>query len=126
MAVACALSSTRAVSTYRSQSSTSVGVRRFYGVFLLGLVVVLGVFYLVQTNTVVTKGYEIKTLTTQLDALQQTSSRLQVKEAELQNVVPDNQSTSNQQFVAVSHIEYLGSTLNTSVGTSTGVGVAVR
>ncbi len=120
MAFAFALTAHRAYAPRHTSQPLAPGWRRLYGALALGLVVGLGVFYLVQTNAVATKGYEIKTLQGELDTLRQASRRLEVQAAELQNLKPPSQSSSDQQFVAVTHIEYLGSNPNSNVG------VAVR
>jgi len=120
MAFALSLATPHTFASRHAAASAPSGLRRLYGVLLLGLVLGLGVFYLVQTNAVATSGYEIKSLTAQLNTLQQASSRLEVQAAELQNLKPVSQSSAPSEFVAVSHIQYLGSEPNSNVG------VAVR
>jgi hypothetical protein len=84
--------------------------RRRFGLVTLGLLVFLVVFYLVQTNSVATKGYEIKELGKQVESLKQSSRKLEVEAAELQSIKKFEQNFPANSFVAVEKIEYLAST----------------
>lgn len=91
-------------------------VQRLWGVFVLGAVLLLGLFYLIETNAVATKGYEIKALDTKLNGLRQASQRLEVQSAQLQSMGPGVSGEAGTDFVAVEHIEYLGSQPDSNVG----------
>jgi hypothetical protein len=86
----------------RSISSAS----RWVGLALLSAVVVSGVGYVVLTNAVATKGYEIRALTSELNTLKTDTQKLEGEAATKQAsvalpVVPEGT------YVAVQHIEYL-------------------
>ena len=96
----------------------SVG-RRWFGLTLLMAIVVLTGTYLVTTNAVATKGYEIKGLKVQLEKLQQDSEKLGSEVSRLQSLGNVEQDLPGNTFVAVERIEYLAAVLP-------GAGVAVR
>jgi hypothetical protein len=81
------------------------------GLTLLGFLTLLVVFYLVQINYVATRGYEIKELGKQVEALKQSSRKFEMQSAELQSVKNIEQNFPNNSFVAVEKIEYLASTV---------------
>lgn len=75
--------------------------------------------YLITTNVVATKGYEIQGLKTQLEKLRQDSQKLEVEVTRLQALANIEQALPSNTFVAVEKIEYLQAVLP-------GDGVAVR
>ena len=83
-----------------SNHSASIAVynitpaRRWFSLAMLGLLAFLVVFYLVQTNSVATKGYEIKELGKQVESLKQSGRKLEVEAAELQSVKNIEQNLS--------------------------------
>lgn len=86
-------------------------VRRWFGLTLFGFLALLVVFYLMQTNYMATKGYEIKELGRQVESLKQSSRKLEVRAVELQSVKNIEQNFPNNSFVVVEKIEYLVSTV---------------
>lgn len=93
--------------------------RRVLGV---GLVIALSgaaLVYLIQTNAVATKGYEIKELERQVRELQATTHKREVEATEKQSLSILPQALPESTYVAVERIEYL-------TGVPLGSGVAVR
>jgi len=85
--------------------------KRWLGVAVLGLVVMASALYLVTTNAVATKGYEIKELQSDLNTLRQESGKLEVEATKLQSLGIIEQMVPSNSFVAVEKIEYLAAAL---------------
>lgn len=90
---------------------SAIPARRWFGLAALSLLTLLVVFYLVQINYVATRGYEIKELGKQVEALKQSTRKLEVQSVELQSVKNIEQAFPNNSFVVVEKIEYLASTV---------------
>ncbi len=87
---------------------------RILGISLLTTLVVLLVAYVVETNELATKGYEIKALEKQVEILEQSYEEYELKVSELQavnKIKVDNLEMKD--FIVVEKVEYL-STVPTS------------
>ncbi len=98
-------------------SRTPSRAKKCLAVSLLSLLSLLTVVYIILTNAVATKGYEIKSLEQQSADLREAYEKLELQAAELQDVSRLNK-LEDMGLVAVDKIEYLGTVI---VG-----GVAVR
>lgn len=76
----------------------------FISIFILCL---LSLFYLAQANQTATKGYEIRTLEEQLEALKAEQKKLELKAAELQSVRNVEEGSRQLNMVPIEKVVYL-------------------
>jgi len=57
-----------------------------FGYVLAGLLIVASIFYLIETNSISTKGYEIKKLDNRLLELRESNKRLELEAASLKSI----------------------------------------
>ncbi|MFA4936702.1 MAG: hypothetical protein WC575_00190 [Patescibacteria group bacterium] len=89
-------------------------VSRVLSISLLTSFIILLIAYVVETNELATKGYEIRALEQQVEALEQSYEEYELKAGELQALNNMN-NLQIKDFVAVEKVEYL-STIPTSSG----------
>ncbi len=74
---------------------------------LICLVAIFGLGYLVQTNDLATKGYEIRDLENKISKLQEEKSDLNLEALNLQSMGNINQKVNDLGMVLVNEAEYL-------------------
>lgn len=78
------------------------------GAFLLGLAVfILGIVYLYQINSIVTKGYDIRDAESQIKDLKQENDKLKIKEVELKSMYNIEKSMEDLDLVSSQTVSYL-------------------
>ena len=78
------------------------------GVILLGLsVFILGVVYLYQINSIVTRGYDIRDMESQIKDLKQENDKLKIKEVELKSMYNIEKSMKDLDLVSSQAVSYL-------------------
>ncbi|MFH1866526.1 MAG: hypothetical protein ABIJ81_00345 [Patescibacteria group bacterium] len=93
--------------------------RRLWGITLVTALFTLLVFYVIQTNSLATKGYEIRALEQQVKHLEKTYEEFEIKASELQSLKKVEESKDFDKFVSIERVEYLA-------GTPTVSGVAIK
>lgn len=83
---------------------------KLLNLFILSLVVVTGMSYLIQANSIATKGYAIKDLQTKIDQLKQDGNNLQLQISELQSMDNIKNRISQLDMVSAGQAEYLAPT----------------
>ncbi len=103
-------------STVKKQSTIKVarnykksGSIKFFIVFyvLLGLIIILGIFYGVVTNKVATIGYNIKSTEKKIDTIKNNNDSLKIKISELKSVKLLENKVNEIGMVKPSEIDYL-------------------
>ena len=105
---------TKLVTSY-SNSCSKDGKRlnlRLVNSFLGGLIVVLGIFYLVNINDLTVKGFALKELKSQSNLLISDNKDCEAKIMNLQSYNNLNDKVKKLNMVAVSEVEYLSSNPN--------------
>jgi cell division protein FtsL len=74
-------------------------------VVMLGITVIVGVSYFLQTNVSATQGYQIRTLEQQLGELKDSNSDLKLKYIELQSMANVIDQAAELQLVATGNVE---------------------
>ena len=74
---------------------------------LFAAIFVTGVFYLIQVNSLATKGYQIKDLDNKVAELKDMNKKLEVEVTELRSTARINHEIEKLNMVAVSRFEYL-------------------
>ena len=93
------------------------GSQQFLPIIISCLILVFGVGYLVQTNSLATTGYEVNELESQLQVLKEQNKKLQLQVTDLRSTKSIQERLKHMEMVKVSHVEYI-------TGTSTEVAVA--
>jgi hypothetical protein len=82
---------------------------------ILGLLLVILVFYLVEINQIVTLGFKVDEMEKSRDDLKKTNKNLEMEKMQLESLNDANQELSALNFVKIDKIDYLrpmaGSTL---------------
>ncbi len=76
-------------------------------IIVVGLVAFSGVAYLIQMNSLATKGYKIRELETKIEGLNQESKNLELQVLELQSMDNIKNKVSQLNMVAIGKIDYL-------------------
>lgn len=84
-----------------------------FRVSLVGFIAVFGLLYLVQTNTVSTKGFEIADLQKTIRTLEHDTTRLEVEIAKHRSMSSIQERLQGSDLVAVGNVQYV-----TAVGTA--------
>src|SRR3989344_5824814 len=79
-------------------------------IFLAALIVVLGVSYLIQTNALATKGYQIKELENKVSDLRQEKSDLELVALSLQSMGSIKNKVNSLEMVSAGEAGYLSGT----------------
>lgn len=74
---------------------------------LLAAILVFGLFYLFEINSLGTKGYEIKELGQQLQQLEQDQKNLQIQASDRQSINLIQQQAQQLNFVPATSVTYL-------------------
>jgi hypothetical protein len=82
--------------------------RTNWGIWIVILFFVMGVVYLTQVNSTATKGYEIKKLDTELNALKESNKRLDLETASLKSIQHIEASVKNLNLVPSGKVQYVG------------------
>ncbi|MBU1039344.1 hypothetical protein KKC17_03955 [Patescibacteria group bacterium] len=98
-----------------NQNSRRPEPQRWFGLFLAVTLVFSGLVYLVLTNSVATKGYEIKGLEYKLSTIKESYKKLEIKGTELQSLSAIKEGLAQADYVNVEKIEYLA-TLPPDIG----------
>lgn len=77
------------------------------GVWLMSLLFVLGVSYLLQVNSISTKGYEIKKLEQRLLELKEINDRLEIETRSLQAIETIEAQTRTLNLVPASNVNHV-------------------
>jgi len=80
---------------------------RVLNIIVLGLVVFIGISYLIQINTLATKGYQIRELETKVTQLEKESKTMELQVLELQSMDNVKNKVSQLNMVDVGKVEYL-------------------
>jgi len=78
-----------------------------YGVMMLALIVICGVLYLSQVNSLATKGYKVKDLENKVSHLESVNKKLQVEVTEMRSMANIEQRLVQLNMVPVGHVEYI-------------------
>jgi len=78
-----------------------------FNVFLLGLIILIGFFYLLQVNSMAVKGYVIRDLEVKLEDAKMNNRNLQLQSQGLQSVGGLATKTAELGMVTVDKVEYL-------------------
>jgi len=76
-------------------------------IVIFGLIIMVGLVYLIQTNQVSTGGFEIKELNKKVEELQKESKKLELEAAKLQSLKTIKAATEEMNLVSVSKVDYL-------------------
>ncbi len=78
----------------------------------IGLLVMLGLLYLSQSNAIALKGYSLSELERQKTELESERDRLQIEATRLQSIqeIQNTQSNTDSNYIPVKKINYLPST----------------
>ena len=79
-----------------------------FGFVLAGLLIVAGVLYLLETNNLSTKGYEIKKLDKRLIELEERNKRLELEAASLKSIQSIESQIRTLNLVPMTSVDYLG------------------
>jgi|SRR3989338_842273 len=79
----------------------------FLSLISLILIALFGFFYLSQTSTVATKGYEIKQLEKQLETAKESARDLKLEATELQSLKNLQEKVKQLNFVPTEKIQYV-------------------
>ena len=74
---------------------------------IIGLILAICLFYLWQTNSLATKGYQIKDLESRVSDLRKTNKQLQLQITELRSTERITKEVEALKMVAVARVEYL-------------------
>ncbi len=74
---------------------------------MLGMVVLFGFLYILETNAVSTKGYEISDLERQVESLQQEQQRVAVQIAQYQSMKSIEERMVGMNLVAAADVQYV-------------------
>lgn len=96
-----------AVSTNeKKQGSTPIGLTGAVAI-VISVIVVCGALYLYQVNSLVSKGYEVQQLESQIADLQKTNQNGNIKETELRSMYNIEKSTQHLDLVSSNDVTYL-------------------
>ncbi|PIY97261.1 MAG: hypothetical protein COY66_00480 [Candidatus Kerfeldbacteria bacterium CG_4_10_14_0_8_um_filter_42_10] len=76
-------------------------------IVIFGLIIMVGLVYLIQTNQVSTGGFEIKELNKKVEQLQKDNKKLELETTKLQSLKTIKAATENMDLVSVSKIDYI-------------------
>ena len=76
-------------------------------IVIIGLIVVMGMSYLVEVNRATTKGYKIRDLERQINQLEESTQKVEMEIAELQSLDSIEQREEKLGMVPVDRIEYV-------------------
>jgi len=82
-------------------------IGKAFRILMLGLILVGGFFYVLQISAVSTKGYEISSLTRQIQDLEIENRSLEVKVAEYRAIENIESRLAQANFISVEGVEYL-------------------
>ncbi|HLD28314.1 MAG TPA: hypothetical protein VJB67_01745 [Patescibacteria group bacterium] len=80
---------------------------RLASVLLVIVTVVFGLSYLMQTNFVATKGYQIKDLEQRVEELKNNSDQLNLQYIELQSMASITKNVKNMDLIATNDVEII-------------------
>lgn len=83
---------------------------RMLNLTVISLLLVVGVSYLVQVNSLVTKGYAIKDLENRVDELKKQSNELELQVLDLQSMETVKNKVTQLDMVAIGEVDYLSVT----------------
>jgi cell division protein FtsL len=90
----------------KKQGSTEIGLTGAVAI-LISVVVICGAFYLYQVNALVSKGYAVQRLESQIADLQKANDNGNIQETELRSMYNIEKSTQNLGLVSSSDATYL-------------------
>lgn len=90
----------------RNRTKTTSRSQTNWNIWLLGFLAVLGAAYLLEVNSLSTKGYEIKKLEKQTVALKEVEKRLELESAALQSIQQVEASVKFLNLVPSKEINY--------------------
>jgi hypothetical protein len=97
----------REVPTPAGGAKGSAGIIFLSLALLLVMIVVGGAFYLYQVNDMATKGFEIKDLELQIQALEKERRKMEIKEVELRSMYNIERSTEELNLITPPGISYI-------------------
>lgn len=74
---------------------------------IIGLIIIGGIFYLVQTNKVAVEGFQIKELNQRIEDLRQENRKLEIEAASLQSISEIKKASQDLNLVKAEKIEYI-------------------
>lgn len=78
-----------------------------YGILMLALILVCGILYLSQINSLATKGYKINELENNVKRLESVNKKLQVQVTEMRSMANLETRLTQLNMVPVGHVEYI-------------------
>ena len=90
----------------KKQGSAEIGLTGAVA-FLVSIIVICGAFYLYQANALVSKGYAVQRLESQIADLQKAKENSNIQETELRSMYNIEKSTQNLGLVSSSDATYL-------------------
>ena len=83
------------------------GSLRILNLSMLSAIVIFGLVYLFEINTLGTKGFEIKNLQQEIKQLQESQKGLQAQASDMQSIDKISNAAQSLNFVPVTNVTYL-------------------
>jgi hypothetical protein len=90
----------------RKKQANPAGILR-WNLAILASIMILGLTYLFQINTLGTKGYSIKSLEQKIKQLELDHKQLEVQSSGLKSITRIQQEAQNRNFVPASGVNYI-------------------
>ena len=74
---------------------------------IIGLVMLVGLSYLIFVNKVATDGYQVKALTEKVEQLNDQNKKLELESSNLKSMISVSQVSQNLQLVSINDMDYL-------------------
>lgn len=91
----------------RREESSKIKTKKLLVMLLIVSILVVGLFYIVQANSITTEGYKIRTLRKELAELEDKNKVLQINISDLKSINVLQSKTESFGMIKAQNIEYL-------------------